>query len=185
MHGVHAVSTLYAVIHGMVDLLKNDALRDFQIRNKSLQWLAIVWGLHQAMPGLVFGGCEPPLCLCNHPRYITSHPVLPCVATVCVSEGLSADSLSNVQWYFWWSQLLQGVQLHPCNACVIPVSYACIAQHGCGCVCRYLLLYKTFPQVLKVYVPLLVGTIYTLILLIEGRIAYAFAVEIDCSKQDC
>ena len=37
--------------------MKKDAFLDFQIGNQSLQWLAIVWGMHQAMPGIIFAGC--------------------------------------------------------------------------------------------------------------------------------
>ena len=52
-------------------------------------------------------------------------------------------------------------------------------------MCRYLALYKTAPQLLKIWVPLVVFTIYAGILVIEGRLAYAFATEFDCSKIDC
>ena len=52
-------------------------------------------------------------------------------------------------------------------------------------MCRYLLLYRTAPQLLKIWVPLVVFAIYAGILVIEARIAYAFANEIDCSKTAC
>ena len=38
-------------------------------------------------------------------------------------------------------------------------------------------MYKTCPGLLKFYVPALVLPVVTCILLIEGRIAYAFATE--------
>lgn len=47
------------------------------------------------------------------------------------------------------------------------------------------MLYRTIPQLLKVWVPLVVFSIYACILFIEGRMAYAFGKEFDCSKISC
>lgn len=47
---------MYAIVRGVTDLLQRNALTDFTLRNKSLKWLAIVWGLMEIMPGLVFFG---------------------------------------------------------------------------------------------------------------------------------
>lgn len=48
---------MYAIVVGVRDLVKRNALSDFTVRNKSLKWLAVVWGLMEIMPGLVFFGC--------------------------------------------------------------------------------------------------------------------------------
>ena len=50
---------MYAVVTGVMDLLSHDALRNFNLNNQSLKWLAVVWGLMEILPGLIFFGCAP------------------------------------------------------------------------------------------------------------------------------
>ena len=53
-----AGATVYAVVVGLKDLVEKDALRDFTLRNESLKWLAVVWGLMEILPGFIFFGYE-------------------------------------------------------------------------------------------------------------------------------
>lgn len=54
---VSAVLALFSVAVGVWDLWRKNSLFEFDIDNESLKWLAIVWALHEAMPGMVFAGC--------------------------------------------------------------------------------------------------------------------------------
>ena len=53
---------LFSVAVGVYDLWSKNSLFEFDIENESLKWLAIVWALHEAMPGMVFAGCVSHLC---------------------------------------------------------------------------------------------------------------------------
>lgn len=48
---------MYAIVKGVIELWENDALSDFSARNKSIKWLAVVWGLVEILPGFIFFGC--------------------------------------------------------------------------------------------------------------------------------
>ena len=100
-HPLFAVSTLYAVIHGIIKLVDRNAFNDFEIRNRSLQWLAIVWGMHQAMPGIIFIGCVLPstilFCAACFLPHASSATIRCCGAPVrchyrCIMWGLRATS---------------------------------------------------------------------------------------------
>ena len=58
-----AVFALIAMAFGVRDLIRTNSLVNFQVESESIKWLAIVWALHQAMPGIVFLGCGADTCM--------------------------------------------------------------------------------------------------------------------------
>jgi hypothetical protein len=51
-----AVLSLVSMAFGARKLTFENSLVNFRVDSESIKWLAIVWALHEAMPGLIFVG---------------------------------------------------------------------------------------------------------------------------------
>jgi hypothetical protein len=54
-----AVFALVSMAFGIRSLILSNSLLNFRVDSEGIKWLAIVWALHEAMPGLIFIGYTP------------------------------------------------------------------------------------------------------------------------------